>query len=84
MNDILIVDDERDIRELIGDILQDEGYSTRLAGNSEECMREVTAEQPGLLILDIWFPLYQPFLMNLHDLKFVLPLLSPTILIIDL
>ena len=54
MNDILIVDDERDIRELIGDILQDEGYSTRLAGNSEECMREVTAEQPGLLILDIW------------------------------
>lgn len=54
MNDILIVDDERDIRELIGDILQDEGYSTRLAGNSEECMREVTAAQPGLLILDIW------------------------------
>ena len=54
MNDILIVDDERDIRELIGDILQDEGYSTRLAANSEECMREVTAEQPGLLILDIW------------------------------
>lgn len=54
MNDILIVDDERDIRELIADILQDEGFSTRLAGNSEECMREVTAEQPGLLILDIW------------------------------
>lgn len=54
MNDILIVDDERDIRELIADILQDEGFSTRLAGNSEDCMREVTAEQPGLLILDIW------------------------------
>lgn len=54
MSDILIVDDERDIRELIADILQDEGFSTRLAGNSEDCMREVAAEQPGLLILDIW------------------------------
>ena len=34
MSDILIVDDERDIRELISDILKDEGFSTRLAGNS--------------------------------------------------
>ena len=39
MNDILIVDDERDIRELISDILIDEGYSTRLAGTSESAMR---------------------------------------------
>ncbi len=36
MSDILIVDDERDIRELISDILEDEGYSTRLAGNSDQ------------------------------------------------
>lgn len=54
MSDILIVDDERDIRELIGDILEDEGYTTRLAANSTEAMSEVNAEPPGLLILDIW------------------------------
>ncbi|NIY98768.1 sigma-54-dependent Fis family transcriptional regulator, partial [Salipiger sp. HF18] len=54
MSDILIVDDERDIRELIGDILEDEGYTTRLAANSTEAMAEVNAEPPGLLILDIW------------------------------
>ncbi|SNR71109.1 sigma-54-dependent transcriptional regulator [Puniceibacterium sediminis] len=54
MSDILIVDDERDIRELIGDILEDEGYSTRLAGNSNEAMAEINSELPALLILDIW------------------------------
>lgn len=54
MSDILIVDDERDIRELISDILIDEGYTTRLAGNSDACMTEIEAEQPALLILDIW------------------------------
>ncbi len=54
MGDILIVDDERDIRELISDILKDEGYSTRLAANSDDCMREVEAETPDLMILDIW------------------------------
>lgn len=54
MTDILIVDDERDIRELISDILKDEGYVTRLAGNSDECMSEINAAPPGLIILDIW------------------------------
>ena len=38
MSGILIVDDEKDIRELIGDILRDEGYQVRLAGNSDSCM----------------------------------------------
>ncbi|VDC31948.1 nitrogen assimilation response regulator NtrX [Pseudogemmobacter humi] len=51
---ILIVDDEKDIRELIGDILKDEGYSVRLAGNSDECINEINAEPPALMILDIW------------------------------
>jgi two-component system, NtrC family, nitrogen regulation response regulator NtrX len=51
---ILIVDDEKDIRELIGDILKDEGYVIRLAGNSDDCMTEVNAEPPDLIILDIW------------------------------
>ena len=54
MNDILIVDDERDIRELISDILQDEGYSTRLAKNSDECMKLVEENPPALMVLDIW------------------------------
>ena len=54
MSDILIVDDERDIRELVSDILEDEGYSTRLAGNSDECMNAINSEPPALLILDIW------------------------------
>ena len=54
MSDILIVDDERDIRELISDILEDEGFTTRLAGNSDDAMAEIAKEQPALLILDIW------------------------------
>ena len=54
MSDILIVDDERDIRELISEILIDEGYATRLVGTSEEAMHEITSQPPGLLILDIW------------------------------
>ncbi len=53
-DDILIVDDERDIRELIGDILRDEGYDARLAANSDACMAEINAAPPGLIILDIW------------------------------
>lgn len=54
MSDILIVDDERDIRELISDILEDEGYVTRLAGNSDDAMAAVNTEPPALMILDIW------------------------------
>jgi two-component system nitrogen regulation response regulator NtrX len=54
MTNILIVDDEKDIRDLIGDILKDEGYSIRLAGNSDDCMAEINDEVPSLLILDIW------------------------------
>ncbi|NEX44967.1 nitrogen assimilation response regulator NtrX [Pseudotabrizicola algicola] len=51
---ILIVDDEKDIRELIGDILKDEGYAVRLAGNSDDAMAEINADPPSLMILDIW------------------------------
>lgn len=54
MGGILIVDDERDIRELISDILRDEGYPTRLAGNSDDCMAAINADAPALMILDIW------------------------------
>jgi two-component system nitrogen regulation response regulator NtrX len=54
MSSILITDDEKDIRELIGDILKDEGYVVRLAANSDECMEAINAEPPALMILDIW------------------------------
>ena len=54
MSYILIVDDERDIRELISDILVDEGYRTRLAGTSDTAMRQISDERPAMLILDIW------------------------------
>ncbi len=54
MSDILIVDDERDIRELISEILRDEGYATRVAANADEAMNAITADPPSLLILDLW------------------------------
>jgi len=54
MNDILVVDDERDIRELICDILEDEGYVTRRAGTSDAAMAELNRGAPSLMILDIW------------------------------
>ncbi|MBN8291737.1 sigma-54-dependent Fis family transcriptional regulator [Rhodobacter sp. NTK016B] len=54
MSDILIVDDERDIRELVAEILREEGYSTRLAANSDEAMSAVANDPPMLMILDLW------------------------------
>ena len=51
---ILIVDDEKDIRELVGDILKEEGYPIRLAANSDECMAQINLNPPSLMILDIW------------------------------
>src|ERR1700678_3258169 len=53
-SDILIVDDEADIRDLVADILQDEGHGTRTAGNSDEAVAAVTARRPNLVFLDIW------------------------------
>jgi two-component system, NtrC family, nitrogen regulation response regulator NtrX len=52
--DILIVDDEADIRELVAGILQDEGYGTRTARNSDEALDEITNRRPSLVFLDIW------------------------------
>ena len=54
MSDILIVDDERDIRELIADILKDEGFETRLAANSDEAVAALNDREPALMVLDIW------------------------------
>lgn len=52
--DILIVDDEADIRELISGILADEGYATRTAHDSDSALHEIATRQPALLVLDIW------------------------------
>ena len=52
--DILIVDDEADIRELTAGILQDEGYETRLAHNSDAAISEIGQRKPSMIILDIW------------------------------
>jgi two-component system nitrogen regulation response regulator NtrX len=52
--DILIVDDEDDIREIVSGILSDEGHGTRLARNSDEALAAIEARRPQLVLLDIW------------------------------
>ena len=54
MDDILIVDDEADIRELVSGILQDEGYVTRTARDSDDALAHVASRRPSLVFLDIW------------------------------
>ena len=53
-SDVLVVDDEADIRELVAGILTDEGYNVRTANDSESALAAVRARKPALLILDIW------------------------------
>ncbi|MCP8938173.1 sigma-54 dependent transcriptional regulator [Alsobacter sp. SYSU M60028] len=52
--DILIVDDEADIRELVAGILDDEGHRCRTAGSSDEALAAIEARRPQLVFLDIW------------------------------
>ena len=54
VHDILIVDDEADIRLLIAGILDDEGFGIREAANSDDALKEVASRLPSLVILDIW------------------------------
>jgi two-component system nitrogen regulation response regulator NtrX len=54
-DDILIIDDEADIRNLVGGILEDEGYTTRKAATTALAWEEISKRLPSLLILDIWF-----------------------------
>src|SRR6478672_9938396 len=53
-SDILIVDDEADICELVAGLLQDEGYATRTARDSDGALNEIKSRRPNLLFLDIW------------------------------
>ena len=53
-DDILIVDDEKDIRSLLSMTLEDEGYATLQAANADEARTALLAQPPKLAILDIW------------------------------
>ncbi|MEK6540967.1 MAG: response regulator, partial [Pseudomonadota bacterium] len=52
--DILIVDDEQDIRELVAGVIEDEGYQTRTAANSDETLAALSERRPSLVLLDVW------------------------------
>ncbi|HTG38382.1 sigma-54 dependent transcriptional regulator [Sphingomonas sp.] len=52
--DILVVDDERDIRELVAGVLEDEGYQTRAAANSDAALEAIATRRPSLVLLDVW------------------------------
>ena len=54
MSYILVVDDEKDIRDLISQILFEEGHTVKLAQNSTTAIDYINREEPDLIVLDIW------------------------------
>jgi two-component system nitrogen regulation response regulator NtrX len=52
--EILVVDDEQDIRELVAGVLEDEGYATRSASSSTEALAALGDRRPSLVLLDVW------------------------------
>ncbi len=56
MKHVLIVDDEASIRQSLEGILEDEGFRTSFAATGEECLNVIQAEDPDLVLLDIWMP----------------------------
>lgn len=52
--EVLVVDDEADIRELVSGVLEDEGYSVRSAANSTEALEAIESRRPSLVLLDVW------------------------------
>lgn len=52
--DILIVDDERDIRELVAGVLEDEGFQCRSAANSDDALAAIAERRPSLALIDVW------------------------------
>ena len=53
--DILIIDDETDIRDIISDILKDEGFTSRSASNSTQAFKAISEKTPNAIILDIYY-----------------------------
>lgn len=53
-SDILVIDDERDIRELVSGILEDEGHGTRMASDSDSALAAIAERKPSMIFLDIW------------------------------
>ncbi len=56
MRNILVVDDEKDIRDAIVGVLKDEGFHVEVAGSAEEALKMIDAKVPDLVFLDIWLP----------------------------
>ena len=52
--DVLIVDDEQDIRDLVAGVLEDEGYAARAAGDSDAALDAIRDRRPSLVLLDVW------------------------------
>src|SRR5215469_1991463 len=52
--EILVVDDEADIRELMAGVLADEGYETRVASDSDAALNAIVQRRPHLVVLDVW------------------------------
>lgn len=52
--DILVVDDERDIRDLVAGVLEDDGYNSRAAGDSDDALAAIADRRPSLVLLDVW------------------------------
>ena len=56
MYEILIADDDEDIRELLKYNLEKEGYSVQLAVDGHDCLKKINAQKPDLLLLDVMMP----------------------------
>ncbi|TAN60022.1 sigma-54-dependent Fis family transcriptional regulator [bacterium] len=56
MKTIMVVDDEKDIRESLAGVLKDEGYGVAVAGSSEEALKKLESVSPDIILLDIWLP----------------------------
>ena len=52
--DVLIVDDEKNIRDILASVMNDEGYNARVASNSDEALSEFNKVNPSIVILDVW------------------------------
>ena len=79
--EVLVVDDEADIRELVGGILEDEGYDVRSATTADEALAEVRKRAPNLVILDVWLKGSQLDGLDILDLLKELDPVLPVIVI---